>query len=138
MTTRAKDASRSEGLRVLGLDPYCRLVTFRRNGTPVGVPVWQAVDGDRIYVFTESKSWKVKRLARDERIEVTTCDWRGTTDGNPTWKGKGRVVSDPDTVRRANAALDRKYGWQKWGVDLMSRLSGRYHQRAMLEIVLED
>jgi uncharacterized protein len=130
--------TKSEGLRIFGVVPYCRITTFRRDGTAVGVPVWQAVGGDRIYIFTEAASAKVKRLRRDPRVEVTTCDMRGNLDGGPTWTGTGRVVDGAADVRKAYAALDAKYGWQKWIVDILSRLSGRYDKRAILEITLED
>ena len=130
--------SPAEGLRVLDVVPYCRLTTFKRDGTPVGVPVWQAVGDGRIWIFTEAASWKVKRLRRDPRVEVTTCDMRGNLDGGPTWSGTGRVVDDPDTIARAYEILDAKYGWQKWIVDTLSRLAGRYRKRAVLEITLVD
>jgi hypothetical protein len=51
--------------------------------------------------------------------------------------GRGRVAEDAATVAKAYAALDRKYGWQKWLVDAMSKLSGRYDKRAILEIELD-
>jgi PPOX class probable F420-dependent enzyme len=130
--------SPSEGLRVLAVVPYCRLTTFRRDGTPVGVPVWQAVSDGKVWVFTETSSWKVKRLRRDPRVEVTTCDMRGALDGGPNWTGKGRVVTDAETIARAYRALDAKYGWKKWIVDTMSKFAGRYDKRAMLEITLDD
>jgi hypothetical protein len=80
----------------------------------------------------------VKRLRRNPRIEITTCDWRGNLDGGPTWTGTGRIVEDAEGIARAYEALDRKYGWQKWLVDLLSRLTGRYDGRAILEITLDD
>lgn len=124
-------------LRELADAAYSSLATFRRDGTPVAVPVWHAVDGNRYYVFTEAASWKVKRLRRNPRVAIRTCDVRGGSLGAREWTGHGRVVEDSATVKRAYAALDRKYGWQKWLVDAMSRLTGRYHKRAILEVVLD-
>jgi hypothetical protein len=37
-------------------------------------------------------------------------------------------------IRRAEAALDRKYGWQKRLLDLGSRLTGRIRRRAFIAI----
>lgn len=130
--------TQAEGLRIFAVVPYSRLTTFKRDGTPVAVPIWQAVGGDRIYMFTEASSWKVKRLRRNSRIEITTCDWRGNLDGGPTWTGTGRIVTAKADIKRAYAALDKKYGWQKWLLDLFSRLAGRYDARAILEITLDD
>lgn len=137
-TSRAGRASRDEGLRILAAAPYSLLTTFRRDGSPVGVPIWQAVGGDRIYMFTEAEAWKVKRLRRNPRIEITTCDWRGRLDGGPVWTGSGCIVNTPAEVARAYAALDAKYGWQKWITDVLSKLAGRYDQRAILEITLDE
>jgi len=131
--------TRAEGLKMLGVVPYSRLTTFKRDGTPVGVPIWQAVGGDKVYMFTEASSWKVKRLRRNPRIEITTCDWRGNLDGGPTWSGTARVVDSVSSdVAKAYDALDRKYGWQKWITDTFSKIAGRYDARAILEITLDD
>jgi len=138
MSTSGIAPARSEGLRIFSKVPYSLLTTFKRDGTRVAVPIWQAVGDDKIYMFTEARSWKVKRLRRDARIEITTCDMRGRTDGSPTWTGTGRVVDDKPGIARAYKALDDKYGWQKWIVDTLSKISGRYDSRAILEITLDE
>lgn len=138
MTASTANASRAEGLRILGTVPFSRLTTFKRDGTPVGVPIWQAVGDGKVWMFTEARSWKVKRLRRNPRIEITTCDWRGNLDGGATWTGTARIVDDPAAVARAYEALDRKYGWQKWITDTLSKITGRYDARAILEITLDD
>jgi PPOX class probable F420-dependent enzyme len=138
MTATTANASGAEGLRILGSVPYSRLTTFKRDGTPVGVPIWQAVGDGKVWMFTEARSWKVKRLRRNPRIEITTCDWRGNLDGGATWTGTARIVDDAAGVARAYEALDRKYGWQKWITDTLSKLTGRYDARAILEITLDD
>ena len=130
--------TKAEGLRIFGVVSFSRLTTFRRDGTPKSVPIWQAVGGDKIYMFTEAASWKVKRLRRNPRIEMTTCDWRGNLDGGPTWTGTARIVEDRGTIERAYEALDAKYGWQKWLTDTLSKLAGRYDKRAILEIALDE
>jgi uncharacterized protein len=138
VTTSGITPTRAEGLRIFGAVPFSRLTTFKRDGSRVSVPIWQAVGGDRIFMFTEAASWKVKRLRRNPRIEITTCDWRGNLDGGPTWTGTGRIVEEPAAITRAYEALDAKYGWQKWLVDSMSKISGRYDKRAILEITLDE
>lgn len=141
-TSTVAKPTRAEGLKMLGVVPYSRLTTFKRDGTPVAVPIWQAVGGDKVYMFTEAGSWKVKRLRRNPRIEITTCDWRGNLDGGPTWTGTARVIDlRKDTeaeVARAYEALDCKYTWQKWITDTLSKITGRYNARAILEITLDE
>ncbi|HYC00613.1 MAG TPA: PPOX class F420-dependent oxidoreductase [Candidatus Limnocylindrales bacterium] len=132
----ADPRDKSAALTRLAEEPYSSLATFKRDGTPVAVPIWHAVADGRIYMFTEAASVKVKRLRRDPRVTLAPCNWRGEVR-EPRWSGKGRVVDDPAVVARAYEALDRKYGWQKWIVDGLSKLAGRYHARAILEIDLD-
>jgi PPOX class probable F420-dependent enzyme len=115
---------------------YLSLATFRRDGTLVETPVWFAAIDRRLYVFTDGTSYKVKRLRRDPRIKVAACNVSGRVTG--PWKtGRGRVVTEPDLVKRAYGALHAKYGWQMTTVDLLSRLAGRIKRRLILELELD-
>ena len=128
----------------LDREAYISLATFKRNGDAVKTPVWfaglgdrdgQDVRGGKFYVFTEAKSWKVKRLGRDDRIRVAACNVRGKVHGD--WiDGRGRVVDDEETVDSAYRVLQKKYGWQMTLVNLSSRLFGRIDGRAILELEL--
>ncbi|MBI4695000.1 MAG: PPOX class F420-dependent oxidoreductase [Gammaproteobacteria bacterium] len=118
------------------LEPYVSLVTFRRDGREVATPVWIAVAGDRAYVFSAADAGKVKRLRRDARVKLAACSARGAVRG--AWgAGRGTIVDDPATLARAYAALHAKYGWQMRLGDFFSKLTGRYHRRAMIEITLD-
>ncbi len=115
---------------------YLNLATFRRDGRSVETPVWFAEIDGRLYVFTDGTSYKVKRLRRDTRIKIAACTATGRVTG--PWRiGQGRVVTEPDLVRRAYQALHAKYGWQMATVDLLSRLAGRIKRRLILELRLD-
>ncbi len=116
---------------------YVNLATFRKSGARVDTPVWAAPHGGRLYVFVAGDSGKVKRLRNSSRAQVAPCDARGRLTGE--WaNARARIVDDVATIDRAYAALRAKYGWQMRLTDLLSRLSGRYGHRAILEIdVLE-
>ena len=107
---------------------YVSLTTFRKDGTGVATPVWYAVDGDELYVWTRADSWKVKRLRRDSRVVVTACDVRGrVAEGATRAEGTARLLDDLKGVRKL---LSRKYGVQFWLVDLpaaLVRLGKRPH-----------
>ena len=123
----------------MGLDAelgsYINLRTFKRDGTGVDTPVWFAESDGKLYVFTEGAAFKVKRLRRDARAQVAACGVFGAVSGR--WRdAHAAVVDDPIVVARAYRVLHAKYGWQMTLVDLLSRLSGRIHKRAMLEITL--
>lgn len=123
------------GRRALDRERYISLATFRKSGKAVSTPVWCALAGGRFYVFTEGTSGKVKRLRNGSRIRVAPCTATGKVTGE--WiDGSGRIVTDPETVASAYAALHAKYGWQMWIADALSRLTGRYDKRAMLELAL--
>lgn len=115
---------------------YLNLATFRRDGRAVRTPVWFAVAGGSFWVFTAGTAGKVKRLAREPRCEIARCDaWGGHL--GPWIEARAERVADPQAEREGYRALRAKYGWQMTLTDLLSRLAGRFHQRAMLRIDLD-
>ena len=119
----------------LDREAYISLATFKRNGDAVKTPVWFALRDGKFYVFTEAKSWKVKRLGRDDRVRAAACNVRGKVHGD--WiDGRGRVIDDAQIVDSAYRALQKKYGWQMTLVNLSSRIFGRIDGRAILELEL--
>ncbi len=117
----------------LDREPYLSLATFRKSGVAVATPIWFARSGDHLYAFSERTAGKVRRLRNSPRARVAACDVRGNLRG-PWQDAQARVLGDPAAIERAYAALRAKYGWQMWLLDLLSRLSGRYAGRAILEI----
>ena len=112
---------------------YLNLGTFRRSGVSVDTPVWFAEAGDHYYVFSARDAGKIKRLRNSPRSRIAPCDARGGLRAE--WiETTARVVDDEATIERAYAALRAKYGWTMRITDLLSRLSGRYRQRAIIEI----
>ncbi|HZX38094.1 MAG TPA: PPOX class F420-dependent oxidoreductase [Streptomyces sp.] len=96
---------------------YISLTTFRKDGTGVATPVWFAVDGGELFVWTGSDSWKVKRLRNDSRVVVTVCDARGRiAEGAPSAEGTARLL-DAAGTGEIRKLLARKYTWQFWLVD---------------------
>jgi PPOX class probable F420-dependent enzyme len=119
----------------LDRESYINLATFRRDGRAVETPVWFAVREGKLYVFSEAKAGKVKRLRNFSRIRVAPCGVRGALKGE--WvEGNGRRVDDEVLVEAAYEALIRKYGWQMRLANFFSRLAGRFDKRAILELEL--
>ena len=120
-----------------GLDRhrYLSLATFRRDGGAVPTPVWFAEVDGLLYVFTAGDAGKVKRLRHSSRARVAPCDIRGHVEGD--WQdATARIVTDGRAIQRARGAFRMKYGWRLRLLDLGSRLSGRIHRRAWIEIAL--
>ncbi|MFF7007285.1 PPOX class F420-dependent oxidoreductase [Streptomyces fimicarius] len=109
---------------------YVSLTTYRKNGTAVATPVWAAAEGDVLYIWTRSDSWKVKRLRNNGKVVVTVCDVRGRiADGAPSAEGTATLL-DEDGTSAARKLLARKYTWKFWIVDwpaTIARLGKRPH-----------
>ncbi len=113
-------------------EQFLSLTTYRKNGTPIATPVWFAEENGGLYVMTLQDSGKAKRLRHTPTVELAPCDARGTIHGQ-TMPAQARVHSaETDAARRANAALNRKYGLMKRMFDLMQALRGA--KRVFLEI----
>jgi uncharacterized protein len=114
---------------------YVSLATFRRNGAEVATPVWFAALGARLYVVTSGDSGKVKRLRHTPRVNVAPSNGRGGVQG-PWRPASARLVTEPQMIDRARAALRAKYGLQMWVAELLSRATGRIRRRAWIEVEL--
>jgi PPOX class probable F420-dependent enzyme len=86
---------------------YILLTTFRKDGTPVPTPVWCAKDGDALVAWTETNSWKVKRIRRNAVVAVAPCTARGKPLG-PDVAGQAEVL-DASGTRRVRTLIKRKY-----------------------------
>ena len=118
------------------VERYLSLASFRRNGQPVPTPVWLAEHNTRYYLFSETKAGKVKRIRANPAVRVAACNSRGKITSD--WlDAHACVVTNDDLIAEVYAALRKKYGWQMAITDFFSKLSGRYHKRAIigLEIV---
>jgi PPOX class probable F420-dependent enzyme len=91
----------------LATEPFVSITTFRRDGTPVSVPVWCAADNGSLLVFSEADSWKVRRIRRDAHVRLAPCNARGTPRG-PAVDADATIVEETTRVR---ALLARKYPW---------------------------
>ncbi|MFJ4918725.1 PPOX class F420-dependent oxidoreductase [Streptomyces sp. NPDC088725] len=109
----------------LGRCRYVSLTTYRKDGTGVATPVWHAVDGNELFINTNSGSWKVKRIRNNSSVVVTACDMRGRIkEGAPSAKGTARLVGESE-ANAARRLLARKYTWQFWLVDWPAKVLRR-------------
>lgn len=87
---------------------YLLLTSFRKDGTPVGTPVWAVVRDDRIYTWSEVRTGKVKRIRRNPSVTVQACDARGKTTRGEVVAGSARLLDDAET-EQVRGWLRRKY-----------------------------
>ncbi|WP_129784631.1 PPOX class F420-dependent oxidoreductase [Promicromonospora panici] len=89
-------------------DEYFALRSFRNDGSGVVTPIWLAPYGGRLYGYTPERSWKVRRMRRDPRVEVAPSDFDGVPHGE--WRrGRARVLP-PSELRTTKRAMTVKYG----------------------------
>ncbi|MCZ4520354.1 PPOX class F420-dependent oxidoreductase [Rhodococcus ruber] len=91
---------------------YVLLTTFKKDGTGVPTPLWGALDGDRLLMWTVADSWKVKRIRRNPKVTVAPCDMRGNPQGDAV--DATAEILDETGTEKARAAVASKYGILGW------------------------
>lgn len=78
---------------MLGARNMAHVATLMPDGAPHVSPVWIAVEGDRLAIFSAQENLKVANLRRDGRVGVSVCD-----EHNPYRSViiRGRVVEELD------------------------------------------
>ncbi|MEY4581326.1 MAG: hypothetical protein RL701_6029 [Pseudomonadota bacterium] len=107
--------------------------SFRKDGTPVDTPLWVVVHEGKLCSYTDDRSFKFKRLRRNQDVEVAACDVVGRC--STSWyRARARIVESPTERNQIFALIRAKYGvhWylSLWG----SRLTNRVKHRAVLAI----
>jgi PPOX class probable F420-dependent enzyme len=87
---------------------YALLITYRRNGEGVPTPVWFGLRDGKIYVHTEPRTAKVRRIRANPRVRLAPCTMRGKPRG-PAAEGRARVLP-PEDEEMAEAAIQANYG----------------------------
>lgn len=122
----------------LARERYLNLATFRRSGAEVKTPIWFASDPQdprRLWMYTNGKSGKVKRIRNSGRSRVAACNARGRVHG-PWLEATSRIESEPRQVARALDLLVQKYGWQARLLLVGARLGNTWKDRIILEVTL--
>jgi PPOX class probable F420-dependent enzyme len=86
---------------------YINLITFRKNGTAVPTPVWFGEDEKHLYVMTNSKTGKSKRLRNNPEVRIVSSTIRGKVTG-PEFSARVRFMK-PDEFPRARRLINDKY-----------------------------
>lgn len=112
---------------------YVNLETYRRDGRGVRTPLWCAVLDGTIVAFTNGRSGKIKRLRRESRVALASCDARGGIR-SPWVEGSCEIVADAEQERLAYDALQRKYGWLMRLTSLAAQIGGRRKNWKILRV----
>jgi uncharacterized protein len=91
---------------------YIDLVTYRKNGTPVSSPVWFAIDDqDRLVVYADGASGKIKRIRNSTTVTVAACTIKGKHVG-PQMRATAELLPESQGAI-VHKLLNKKYGWKK-------------------------
>ena len=86
------------------------VVTLRRDGMPIALPMWFTVLDREIYLRTLSRSKKMARLQRDPRVAFLVEEgerWAELRAVHVT--GRAEVVTDRALITRVESEMERKY-----------------------------
>lgn len=101
---------------------YILLTTFTKDGREKPTPIWAAVDGDRLLVITQEKSWKVKRIRNTPRVRLATCTMRGQATSEAV-EGAAEVLDKSETAAVYDA-IGKRYGLLGKVFNFFSKLRG--------------
>ena len=120
-------------LEELAKQKYISLETYKKNGQPVGTPVWFMIDNSIVYVVTRLTTGKVKRLRNNPVVRIAPSGYSGEPKGE--WiDGKARFVEGPE-AERAIQMRKKKYGLQ---ARLVSMFAYSKEQTAVIAIELSS
>lgn len=108
--------------KVLEKRKFCLLTSFKKDGARVSSPMWFVEKDEVVYITTRGQSWKVKRLHRDPRAEISWCNGSGNIHGKPV-AAMVSVLTEGEEFEAARKLLSKKYGMQKKVVDLVLRFA---------------
>jgi uncharacterized protein len=120
-------------------DRFFALRTFRRDGSVTSTPIWLAPSGGRWYAYTPNRSWKIKRIRQDDRVEIAASNFNGEPRGQ--WRTGRADILLGTKLRHAKRALIAKYGNQFRMFEVVTLLGAlrKHGGRAVgLEITLDD
>jgi uncharacterized protein len=110
MTSKSAQEEQGRDNPFTYLYPYefILLTTFRKNGAGIPTAMWFAHEQGKLYMVTDHKSGKIKRIQNNGRVSLAPCDMIGRILGSPI-EASARELP-PDRYAHANAILAEKYG----------------------------
>jgi PPOX class probable F420-dependent enzyme len=124
----------ASALEALKNDRYISLETFKKDGNGVKTPVWFVEVDNRIIVFTDGTSYKVKRVGRNPKARIAACSASGKVHGEWFDATAQIVPAQDDLARRGYEALQKRYGLQFTLLTVGAKLSGSFKRRTIIAI----
>src|SRR5690242_6783272 len=116
MMERPEALSRFEGEKVISLE------TYRKNGEPVRTPVWFLEENGILYVHTDDRTGKVKRIRRNPKVRVAPSHFRGKPKTEYV-EARAELETGPVPVEKYRSKIYKKYGLQGTFTRFLQRFS---------------
>src|SRR5579864_1693162 len=116
MLEKSDALSEFEGEKVISLE------TYRKNGEPVRTPVWFVEESGTIFVHTDDRTGKAKRIRRNSKVRIAPSHFRGKPKADYV-DGHAEIETSPETVKKYHSQIYKKYGVQGTLVKLLQRFS---------------
>lgn len=117
----------------VGRADYVLFTSFRKDGSTVSTPVWIAPSDGKLYFFSDTDAYKVKRVRRNSSVTLQPCSIRGTaTEGAPVVEGTAVVLDFADGPR-VRKILNRKY----WLLGRISQIGAKIARGSEASIAIE-
>ena len=116
MTSSNDPLARFNGEKVISVE------TYRKNGAAVRTPVWFLVESGTIYVHTDDRTGKIKRIKRNPRVKVAPSHFRGRPKSDYI-DANAVIETNPETVKRYRSLIYKKYGLMGSFTTFMQRFS---------------
>jgi PPOX class probable F420-dependent enzyme len=101
---------------------FINLTTYKRNSEEKSTPVWFTNLENKIFVFTDLDSWKVRRIKNNPAVLIAASKYDGSETG-PRLKGSARILSIEESPT-VISTFKKKYGLQFWFFNMMGKMRG--------------
>jgi len=105
---------------------YINLESYKKSGEPKRTPVQSIENNGLLYVRTDPKTWKIKRIRGNPHVRVVPADRNGRPTG--TWvDGEAHVVDKGEDSERIMKLFKEEYGSVGNSVvNLVGRMRGEH------------
>lgn len=94
-------------MRLLMEGKYISLITFTKDGKPITTPVWFGQKENNLYIATNEKRYKIKRIQNNPSVQVAICGFRGKVKGS--YKDATARILPENETDVAKETLREKY-----------------------------
>jgi nitroimidazol reductase NimA-like FMN-containing flavoprotein (pyridoxamine 5'-phosphate oxidase superfamily) len=114
------------------------LTTVRRDGSPIGVPMWFVVLDGAVHLRTPARTRKVARLRHDPRASFVVESGRSWIElKSVVLSGVLVLVEDAAERARVDAALDAKYESYRMDPDDLPAATRRFYDTRYAHLRLD-